>query len=592
MSYCTAQICDRDFWNSTYFGSKRIGGCFMQEFLKTTKLFGVSLSTVISFGKRGIKLYGAHNVAVALVAAAVLIVLKIFGFLNIGNLPKIGYKKAAKNEKSALKGKNIIFLGSSVTRGMAAQGKSFVDMLAEHTGANVIKEAVSGTTLVEQGKKNYIARLKKLDKNTPCDVFVCQLSTNDATKKKPIGTISASKDIASFDTNTVCGAIEYIIAYAKQTRNCPVVFYTSPYYASAYYQEMVDALYLISKKWNIEVIDLWNDDAFNAKKNKKHFCMNDNIHPTRKGYTAWVPVFEAGLTNVLAGKPIAKPHGSVPPLDKIKKDQRKHLLVSVLKYILVIVLAVCLALGYAGFQTLSNTTGIAKPGNSDKYNVENVATKADSPIEGKTILFLGSSVTQGYASGGVSFVDYIEKIDNANVIKEVYSGTTVAYTNAGYAKAENSYNPRLQKYDASTPVEAVVIQLSSNDSTSGAPLGEVSDTFELSEIDNSTFTGGMEALIAYAKETWDCPIIVYANPEFRVKTFYDGDSYYNMVKKCQEVVDKWDVYYLNMWEDPDFKAASLSDYRFWMSDPVHPTKAGYLEWWTPAFEEALYSFFE
>mgnify|MGYP000715422101 CR=1 FL=1 len=34
------------------------------------------------------------------------------------------------------------------------------------------------------------------------------------------------------------------------------------------------------------------------------------------------------------------------------------------------------------------------------------------------------------------------------------------------------------------------------------------------------------------------------------------------------------------------------EYEVYMADPVHPTQAGYLEWWTPKMEEYLYQFLE
>lgn len=46
------------------------------------------------------------------------------------------------------------------------------------------------------------------------DLFICQLSTNDATGRKPLGKIADSRDMNFFDTKTVAGAIEFIIAYA------------------------------------------------------------------------------------------------------------------------------------------------------------------------------------------------------------------------------------------------------------------------------------------------------------------------------------------------------------------------------------------
>ena len=37
---------------------------------------------------------------------------------------------------------------------------------------------------------------------------------------------------------------------------------------------------------------------------------------------------------------------------------------------------------------------------------------------------------------------------------------------------------------------------------------------------------------------------------------------------------------------------SEKEYEVYMADPVHPTQAGYLEWWTPKMEEYLYQLLE
>ena len=62
-----------------------------------------------------------------------------------------------------LKGKNILFLGSSVTYGSASGGISFVDLMAERCKSNCIKEAVSGTTLADINEDSYVSRLKRVD---------------------------------------------------------------------------------------------------------------------------------------------------------------------------------------------------------------------------------------------------------------------------------------------------------------------------------------------------------------------------------------------------------------------------------------------
>ena len=202
---------------------------------------------------------------------------------------------------SPLQGKTIIFLGSSVTEGSAADGESFVEILAQRDGIIPIKEAVSGTTLVDQDETSYIARLKTIDPAVRADAFICQLSTNDASQGLPLGNLSDQFDPAAFDTHTVAGAIEYIIAYAKATWKAPIIFFTNTRYDDVRYAAMVDLLFQIQQKWGIGVIDLWNDPAMNAVSGAdRAVYMTDDVHPSSVGYREWwTPVMERYLIDHL-----------------------------------------------------------------------------------------------------------------------------------------------------------------------------------------------------------------------------------------------------------------------------------------------------
>lgn len=205
-----------------------------------------------------------------------------------GNAEQYDLTNVQRLAGSPLEGKHILFLGSSVTCGAASQGVSFADYLAARNGCTITKEAVSGTTLVDSGPDSYIARLKKMDAAATADLFVCQLSTNDATQNKDLGNVGESFDRGDFDTKTVAGAIEYIISYAAETWGCPVVFYTNPRYDSSEYAAMVELLHAIRKKWNITVIDLWSDTDFNEiTPEQRELYLADAIHPTKAGYLQW-----------------------------------------------------------------------------------------------------------------------------------------------------------------------------------------------------------------------------------------------------------------------------------------------------------------
>ncbi len=221
----------------------------------------------------------------------------MLGVFNEGNYGEYSLKNTEAISDSPLNGKTIIFLGSSVTFGYGSLGVSFADFLEKSDGITAIKEAVSGTTLVDVKNNSYVSRIKTIDKNIQADAFVCQFSTNDATKEMPLGETSDSFNADDFDTQTVAGAIEFIIAYANETWNCPVVFYTQSKYDSEHYAKMVDLLYEIQKKWDITIIDFWNDAEINSITNdERKIYLVDHIHPTKAGYKEWwLPKFQECL---------------------------------------------------------------------------------------------------------------------------------------------------------------------------------------------------------------------------------------------------------------------------------------------------------
>lgn len=182
----------------------------------------------------------------------------------------------------------LYFLGSSVTYGFATSGHSFVEEVAKRTGFECVKEAVSGTTLAvreNDGNSSYVARLKRIGAEKKVSILIVQLSTNDAMQNVPLGKIS---DDGNYDVNTVIGAIEEIIAYARKTWSCGIVFYTNPHFGNANYKKMIAALYELQKKSVIEIIDFYN---IQIDKQTLSSRMSDAIHPNEYGYQWMSEVF-------------------------------------------------------------------------------------------------------------------------------------------------------------------------------------------------------------------------------------------------------------------------------------------------------------
>lgn len=231
---------------------------------------------------------------------------------------KFEEKKEKKDTSDSLSGLDIAWLGSSVTYGQAAQGYSMADEIAaKHSATTSYKYAISGTTLADCKTVNslptdgngshgsYVERLKQLDTSKKYDLFIVQLSTNDATAGIPMGEILKSKELSDQDTATVIGAMEYIIAYVEENWDCPVMFYTGTKYDSEQYAQMVDNLLELQEKWGIGVIDLWNDAEMNAVTPEQYtkYMKEDGVHPLRDGYVEWwTPKFEEAITSYIENR--------------------------------------------------------------------------------------------------------------------------------------------------------------------------------------------------------------------------------------------------------------------------------------------------
>lgn len=212
------------------------------------------------------------------------------------------------------------------------------------------------------------------------------------------------------------------------------------------------------------------------------------------------------------------------------------------------------------------------PGNSAEYNLDQVATNTASPLYGKRILFLGSSVTFGFGALAESFVDDLWKKDGVIATKDAENGTTLVAKDRYYPG--DSYVARF-KEDLNKKAPAVfVLQLSTNDAQTKQRLGKIKKADQ--NFDRQTITGALEYIIASAKAKWHCPILLFTNPDF------GNPLYKQMVQQAEKLKQKYGFALLNLFKELPPSRPSLC-----MADAIHPTRAGYLKKWTPLFEKAL-----
>ena len=246
--------------------------------------------------------------------------------------------------------------------------------------------------------------------------------------------------------------------------------------------------------------------------------------------------------------------------------------------------------------------------NDEQFYAKNVE-KIESPLAGKKFYWLGSSVTYGAQSGGESMAEFLAAKTGCICKKDAVSGTTIFCDGKTSDTGEKSYTSRLKSstiFDKNEKIDAFICQISTNDATNSRKKnwGEISadDKLYQEDFDLTTTLGGIEFIIAYVADTWDCPIYFYSGSQFldKEKTLSprangdpSGSNYGELVDKVLEIAEKWqsagvDVRVIDMFHDEAFNEAVTDAYYSWaVADPIHPRRAGYLQWWMPYFEQFL-----
>ena len=227
---------------------------------------------------------------------------------------------------------------------------------------------------------------------------------------------------------------------------------------------------------------------------------------------------------------------------------------------------------------MANSTAYQR-GNTNEFSPDRVEYDPTSPLSGKKIAFLGSSVTYGFAAHGVSFVDYLQVRDGVITTKSAVSGTTLA------GNAPDGYLARLQRdFDPTANYDLFVCQLSTNDNQHGKKLGQVTESDQRDQFDQETTLGAIETICATIQKRFHCPLVFY--------TCLQDDpnhDYQTLINELRNLTSKWDFGIIDLFDNHGLRS-SLAAHPNAMFDDVHPTQEGYLKVWLPFFEQQLPKF--
>ena len=199
------------------------------------------------------------------------------------------------------------------------------------------------------------------------------------------------------------------------------------------------------------------------------------------------------------------------------------------------------------------------------------------PLFGKKVLFVGDSICEAQCEWHDPV--YARTIGWAGRILQSYgmSGLNAAKSGASVSdcRGSNTVYQQLARF-ARTDYDFVILHGGVNDAWDSAAVGTMSAGFD-GPFDTSTFAGGLETLLQFAKSRCGDAVIGYiANfqlPASQIGRLSDMSEYFDV---AAQICEKWDVAYLDLYNDEDLNARVLKvDTTECLPDHIHPNSEGY-----------------
>lgn len=215
--------------------------------------------------------------------------------------------------ESPYKGKTIVAFGDSIIAGWGwKEGTGIVQPLKEkYPDGTWINNAESGANIAISNNPAHTPIISQIRSYTgQPDAIIFDGGVNDLNNNIAMGNISDSYD-SSYDTTTICGAMESALQYVMDTFPLAVKLYIIPHsfsknnYVDSAHEKMIE----ICKKWNMPYLDMRKcAQIAMTSKNKSKYTrsantgVGDGVHPTETWYRKfYAPLVDRHLRDLGIG---------------------------------------------------------------------------------------------------------------------------------------------------------------------------------------------------------------------------------------------------------------------------------------------------
>ena len=199
--------------------------------------------------------------------------------------------------------------------------------------------------------------------------------------------------------------------------------------------------------------------------------------------------------------------------------------------------------------------------------------KDDSPLQGKSALFMGDSITQaGPGDLSLYHCGWAGRIAASAGMECINAGVSGASVSTRFP--DNRVITQMDNYK-NRSFDFVIMHGGVNDAWFEAPLGQMSEGTELSDFNITTFAGGLEELFYTAKKNYpEAPLgyIVNYPTTWSEGKLSELDKY---MDEAIKICEKWGVSYLDLYHDTNLHKELKIDKLVYLPDRVHPNGLGF-----------------
>lgn len=216
-----------------------------------------------------------------------------------------------------------------------------------------------------------------------------------------------------------------------------------------------------------------------------------------------------------------------------------------------------------------------------------------SPLRRKSVVFFGDSLCNASGESNSSDATVKKKAGYAGRIgnkfemtyyKEGVSGSAFMKSSTRGSTIGAKINAFAAEHSHET-FDYVILEGGVNDAWDGAPLGNISESFQKTDFNTATFAGAVEAAVYDAKQAfpnatigflivYKMPIATYGGTAISgLRDNVKMEPYMNMLI---EICEKWELPYLDFYHDDAFnRTVFKTDTNTYLSDGIHMNSAGY-----------------